>query len=290
MAEYGKVISMVVYFCMLILWTMAIIMGSKKYSLYIEPLESNQYLIKPFLVVGLIFLDWIHYPYNFEFDKKRINQTKIIYGKKFAEYYYQINLAEKITYFYMIIMLSLLLYPIMDEPMAIAFGAGAALIVFYYVDTKIVSVVDKHDTEVLNSFPHMVSKMALLINAGMIMSEAWNVIARSNDGVLYDEMKTTTHDIENGTPEIDAYIGFGERCGILSVKKFTSMMVQNLTKGNKELTEFLRNASFDSWEEKKHFVKRQGEKASNKLMIPLGMILVGIFIMILVPVVGNLGI
>lgn len=36
-------------------------------------------------------------------------------------------------------------------------------------------------------------------------------------------------------------------------------------------------------------VKRQGEKAANKLMIPLGMILVGIFIIILVPIVSNLG-
>ena len=67
------------------------------------------------------------------------------------------------------------------------------------------------------------------------------------------------------------------------------MLVQNLEKGNKELVDFLKNESAVCWEEKKHIVKRQGEAAANKLMIPLGMILVGIFVMILVPIVSNIG-
>jgi len=68
------------------------------------------------------------------------------------------------------------------------------------------------------------------------------------------------------------------------------MLCQNLTKGNKELVDFLKAESALSWEEKKHYVKRKGEAASNKMMIPLGLILVGVFVMILVPVMGNLGI
>ena len=96
--------------------------------------------------------------------------------------------------------------------------------------------------------------------------------------------------MNNGVSEIDAYLNFGNRCGVQSVKKFTSMLCQNLTKGNKELVDFLKAESAISWEEKKHYVKRKGEEASNKMMIPLGMILVGVFIMILVPVLGNMGI
>lgn len=54
--------------------------------------------------------------------------------------------------------------------------------------------------------------------------------------------------------------------------------------------EFLKRESAVCWEEKKHIVKRQGEAAANKLMLPLGMILIGIFVMILVPIVSKIGV
>lgn len=290
MENINKYICIAIYFVMLIVWSVAAIYGNRRYSEYIRPLDKNKYVLKPFLVIGLSMLEWVKYPFDFEFDKKRMKQTKIIYGKKFAEYYYKINMAEKVTYCYTVIMVSLLFYPLFDDFVYIFFGLGAAALIFYCVDCRIVNVIDKRDESIISDFPQMLSKMALLINAGMIMSEAWKNIADTGDGILYQEMKITESEIENGMSDIDAYTNFGERCGVVSVKKFTSMLVQNLTKGNKELVDFLTNASYESWEEKKHLVRRQGEKASNKLMIPLGLILVGIFVMILVPIVGNLGI
>ena len=102
-------------------------------------------------------------------------------------------------------------------------------------------------------------------------------------------MRQATVDMQNGESEIDAYISFGNRCDEVYVKKFISMLVQNISKGNKELVEFLTNETALAWEEKKHAVKQQGEKASSKMMLPMGLILVGVFIMILVPVLGNMG-
>jgi len=132
--------------------------------------------------------------------------------------------------------------------------------------------------------------MALLINAGMITREAWEKIAETGEGTLYNEMRVAVSDMNNGVSEVDAYIAFGTRCGVPLIKKFISMLAQNLSKGNKELVDFLKAETAVCWEEKKHIVRRQGEEAGNKLMIPLGMILIGIFVMILVPVVSKMGI
>ena len=274
----------------MIIWAVGAIYGQIRYSEYIKPLDSKKYPGKSFYVIGLAILEWVKYPFDFSFDKKRISQVKVIYGKKYAEYFYRINMAQKVTVALTIIMLSMLLYPITQEFVLILFGVMLAFVAVYYYDTKITSVIDKRDEEILSDFPQVLSKMALLINAGMIMNEAWKNVSTTGKGTLYDEMQRTRQDIENGMSDIDAYSQFGERCGVASVKKFTSMLIQNLTKGNRELSEFLTHASYDSWEEKKHMVKRQGEKAANKLMIPLGMILVGIFIIILVPIVRNLGV
>ena len=44
----------------------------------------------------------------------------------------------------------------------------------------------------------------------------------------------------------------------------------------------------EAWEQKKQLVKRQGEKAANRLMIPVFMIFGGILVMVIVPIFANL--
>ena len=67
------------------------------------------------------------------------------------------------------------------------------------------------------------------------------------------------------------------------------MLVQNLTKGNHELVSFLKQTSTESWEERKNIVKRKGEAAATKLMLPIGIMFVGLLIMIVVPIFTKIG-
>ena len=66
------------------------------------------------------------------------------------------------------------------------------------------------------------------------------------------------------------------------------MMIQNLQKGSSEVVVFLRDMSNEAWEEKKHEVKRKGEKASSKLIMPIGLIFLGVLILIIVPMFSSL--
>ena len=287
MTEY---VLIVVYFALSILWLMLLNTGTKRFSMMIEPLDSKQYMLKAFYTLGFQILDMIHYSYNTFQDKKRIGQAKIVYGERFGEYYYRVNMAEKVTYAATCVMISPILGPLVGNNLFCLFGLVAAGFMYYYADTKITDIIKARENDISRDFADMVSKLALLINAGMITREAWEEISSTGEGTVYEEMRNAVIDMNNGVSEIDAYLGFGNRCGVQSVKKFTSMLCQNLTKGNKELVDFLKAETALSWEEKKHFVKRKGEEASNKMMIPLGMILVGVFVMILVPVLGNMGI
>ena len=282
-------ICILIYVVLSLIWILMLISGSKRYSDMIEPLESEKYLLKNLYPVGFRILDAINYKYDTAFDRKRLAQSKIIYGERFGEYYFRVNAAEKATYVSTCITVAPILGPLFGNPIIIVFGFFLAGVLFYYSDSKITDVMGNREMIITSDFADMVSKMALLINAGMITREAWEDIASTGDGVLYDEMKNAVIDMRNGASEVDAYISFGNRCGVSYVKKFISMLVQNLSKGNKELVSFLKAESALSWEEKKHVVRRQGEKASSKLMIPLGMIMIGIFIMILVPIISNMG-
>lgn len=285
-----EIILIVLYFILAFAWVILLNTGSKKYAVMIEPLDSKQHPLKAFYPLGFEILDIIHYNYNTFQDKKRIAQAMIVYGERYGEYYYRVNMAEKFTYAATCVMISPVLGPLVGNNLFSLFGLVAAGFLYYYADTKITDVIKARENDLSRDFADMVSKLALLINAGMITREAWEEIAHTGEGTVYEEMKNAIIEMNNGVSEIDAYLNFGNRCGVQYVKKFTSMLCQNLTKGNKELVDFLKAEAAISWEEKKHYVKRKGEAASNKMMIPLGLILVGVFVMILVPVLGNLGI
>ena len=102
-------------------------------------------------------------------------------------------------------------------------------------------------------------------------------------------MQNTSMEIENGVMETDAYRNFAERCNVKEIRKFASLIIQNLKKGNEELAYFLKDLSDEMWEVKKNEVKQKGEKANSRLLLPMMLIFIGILIMILVPVFQQMG-
>ena len=176
--------------------------------------------------------------------------------------------------------------PILVGLIAGLFFAGIA---YYYFGTVTANKILKRSEEMLSDFSEVISKLALLTNAGMILREAWEEIAYTGDTSLYIEMQKTVDEMNNGIAEVDAVYNFGKRCIIPEIKKFASTIVQGIVKGNSELTIMLMEQSKEVWAAKKQNVRRQGEKAASKLLIPICIMFAGILIMILVPIFANLG-
>lgn len=289
MLTFGGVVCLLIFVFLILVWVAAAISG-KEYQEYIDAVEGKDYPLKDLYTVGFGLLKWVKYKYMSNADRKRINECAIIYGEKYGEFYYRINLAARCTFAFTLAMISFLLVPLFGADGWIGFviGVGGAGLAWWYFDDKITSIIKERELMFGKDFPDVLSKIALLINAGMIMREAWATVAETGDGLIYNEMKETINAMENGSPEIDAYIDFGARCGTSSIRKFTSLLTQNLTKGNAELTIFLQDSSKQSWIEKKQLAKIEGEKANNKMIIPIGLMLVGILVMILVPIMTNM--
>lgn len=108
------------------------------------------------------------------------------------------------------------------------------------------------------------------------------------DRAMYKEMQLTSEEMNNGVSELDALHNFAQRCSVKEIRKFTSILSQNIQKGGSELTMSLRYMNEESWEEKKQRAKRKGETAGTKLMIPLMIMFVGILFMIIVPIFSNM--
>ena len=124
----------------------------------------------------------------------------------------------------------------------------------------------------------------------MILREAWEVTANAGEGIFYEEMQTAVAEMKNGVSEMEAIRRFGIRCMMPEIKKFSATVIQGIQKGNSELSSMLQAQSAEVWNLRKQNVRRQGEKAASKLMIPIFMMFFGILIMVIIPIFSNIGV
>lgn len=266
------------------------LLTSGKYDMYLETLDSKEYPFFQLYGVGFRINDLIRMDFSRKSERKRRQYLALLKGDQLAEYYLRVNAAERTTFASLCIVASFILYGISQEIMILVILIGFGALAYYYVSTIPEETVKKRTGAILDEFADVVSKLALLVNAGMILKEAWEMIAYSGEGELYDEMRLVCENINNGMSEIDAYTEFGTRCTAPEIKKFTSTIIQGVVKGNKELVEMIKMQSREMWNSKQHRVRQQGEKAASKLLIPTCIMFVGVLIMIIVPIFANLGV
>lgn len=273
----------------LVVWIVFFIKGLKYNSMF-DVLEEKEYPLKEIYGMGYGILETFKYKYKSKGDRKLRQQLEVIYGNKYSEYYLRVIHSQQITMAITVFVLSFALYGLSSEILATVVGFVFAALAYYYFGTVTQKKILKRSDELLHDFSEVVSKLALLTNAGMILHEAWQEVAYGSEGIIYDEMQKSVEEMNNGVAEIDAYYNFGSRCIIPEIKKFTSTIIQGVTKGNSELTLMLQEQSKEVWQLKKQLVRREGEKAASKLLIPICIMFVGILIMILIPIFTNLGV
>lgn len=273
---------------LLLIWLFFYFKGFAQASLF-TALEEKEYPLKDIYFIGYAVMETVGYGYKSKSDRKLRKEVSILYGEKYADYYLRVIYAQKVTMAFTVLVFAFAVYGLVDDVMIMAVLIGFAGLAYYYYGTRTEAKILSRSEEMLSDFSEVVSKLALLTNAGMIMREAWETVAATGSSELYLEMQRTVHEMNNGVSEIDAFFQFGSRCLLPEIKKFTSTIVQGMVKGNSELTIMLQQQSKEVWALKKQNVRRQGERASSKLMLPMIIMFVGILIMILVPVFTNIG-
>ena len=265
------------------------LMKGKKYNNMIESLTDKEFPLCGLYGVGLAILDTFKHNYSSKSERKRRQQIALLYGDKYSEYYLRINASQRVTFASLFAVIGFALYGLSNDYLMLGVAALFVGASWYYFANLPKMKLEKKTNQILNDFADVVSKLALLVNAGMIMREAWEKVAYTGNSELYTEMQQVIIDMGNGVSEVDAYTNFGMRCTAPEIKKFTSTIIQGLVKGNRELVEMIKQQSREIWDAKRHRVKQQGEKAASKLLIPICVMFIGILIMIIVPIFANLG-
>ena len=130
------------------------------------------------------------------------------------------------------------------------------------------------------------------VGGGMTVRMAWEKIVvdyrvRQKSGskkrYAYEFMSEGLNMLKSGKPQIYVYEEFGMKCGIKEYMKFSSLIVQNIKKGTKELALLLTLEAKDAFEERKNMAKKYGEEAGTKLLLPMIIMLIVVMAIIMVP-------
>lgn len=285
--DIGKLIMLVIGLALSVAYILLYVTNSKKYEQMVNGVDDKIYLMPDIFVVGIAIIDKLKLRTNKKDAKTKMKYAEL-FGKRFVEFYCMINTAATISYMFFFIALAFLLGAMTGEViialLLIVCGAMLPLYISMNMDTKIKEM---HE-EILLDYPNVLSKMALLINAGMMLREAWQTVGESGSRKLYREMQNVSKLIANNVPEAQAYGYLSETCKVNEIKKFVSIICQNIEKGSSELVHVMKELSVDAWTLKKNVAKMKGDAASGKLLIPIGLTFVAILVMIMVPIMANM--
>ncbi len=270
------------------IWVMLAVKNAEAYEAVTTSIDPVRFRYPELFCVGFSIMHFLKIDTKSKQARKRIKEISEVQGKKYAEYYYYIINGAKWTYGFTVLVLFAVLGALGNSAPGLLFGLIMAVMLMWYLEETMNDKLNARRDELLADLPQMLSKLTLLVNSGMIVREAWAKVAEGGERELYREMQKTVQEMQNGVSDLEAYRNFADRCALKEIRRFSSTMIQNMQKGNAEISFFLKEMADEMWEEKKHLVKRKGEAANSKLLMPIGMIFVGILIMIMVPAFINM--
>lgn len=269
-------------------WIWLAAVYEERFASITETLENSEYPFHELFYIGFGLLSIARFDTKSDYARKKVKEMSEVYGRRYAEYYYYVQVGGQVTYAATIIPLVFVTAVMGNSPKALVMGVLLAVLAIWYLSEMFKDRLTARREELLAEFPQVLSKLTLLVNSGMMLRNAWNRVAGDGDGVLYREMSNTDAELQNGISEPDAYRNFAERCGLKEMRKFSSLVTQSLAKGSGDLNYFLKDMSDEMWEMKKNMVKRRSEQANSRLLMPIVLIFLGILVMIMAPVLGGL--
>jgi len=154
----------------------------------------------------------------------------------------------------------------------------AALASAYAQRRKKEEITEKHRNEMTVRYPELVCKLRLFTSAGLSLRQCFRRLA-SDDS----EIGRCNFEIENGTPEEEAYAHLGERVGTPEYRRLSLLLCQSRKRGGSQFSLQLAEEAQNALETRKRNARALGEKAAVRMALPLGLMLCDVLILIMVP-------
>ena len=163
---------------------------------------------------------------------------------------------------------------------------------FFLGDRDLKKKLEERNRQLILDYPGLASRFALYLGAGMSvrnvffrMGQEYETERSEGEEMRYagEEILLICHELESGVSEKDAYEHWGKRCRLQQYVRLSSLLGQNLKKGNKALLSSLQEEAAAAAQDRRTTAKKLGEEAGTKLLLPMAMMLAVTMLIIIVP-------
>lgn len=205
-------------------------------------------------------------------------------------------LASLISYAYLGVVAAVFLAILMlsmgralNNALVFAFAGFGGMLLMGYLPYDTLNVKAKEREEAIErEFPDIISKIALLVTAGMNIVNAIEEAAKSSDGVMYLELQKAVKEMKQSVSVEAALVHLQCRCNNKYLDKLVTIVSKSYVAGNANLADNLRTINAECWLDKKHGARRMSERVQNKLFVPTMLMFVGILVVIIVPAMSGM--
>ena len=182
------------------------------------------------------------------------------------------------------------------SPLLMLMTAVTAAAVFLFQDRDLHRQVLKRREKMKENYPVVLNKFILYLGAGMTIRGAFQKIAmdyhnrqRGESQPLYEEMLYACNRLQAGISEGRTYELWAARTGLQDCARLSTMLVQNLKKGNATLLTRLREEGDKALQEDLNLRRKKGEEAGTRLLVPMIMMMAIVMVLVMVPAFQGFG-
>lgn len=171
-------------------------------------------------------------------------------------------------------------------------AAGAAGLVYLLMDRDLHEQLERRKKKLRREYPEIVHRLVLFVGAGMTIRGALLKIAedyeekgkrKAGQSPACEEILYTCRELRSGVSEAAAYEHFGRRAGLQEYVRLSTLLMQNLKRGNSTLLERLREEADKAAKGQLQQGRKLGEEAGTKLLAPMVLMLAVVMVIIMIP-------
>lgn len=198
-------------------------------------------------------------------------------------------LAHLLIIVIIILLVFTLLALIQTDPLVIVIGLIFACVFASYKYFSLDRDLLVKRREIIAELPFLLNTLVLLLNAGESLQNAfirvltsYRLQAPSN---FSKELMLILVELENGLSFVEALENLNQRLAVQEIAIFTSTLILNTRRGNKELSLILENLANEFWSRRLTEARIVGEEASAKLIFPMILIFLVVILVVATPAI-----
>lgn len=283
-----KLISLIFLFAISVLCVL-LLNPLKKKERFIPTDIERGYIFEELLPLGLKLLEVISYKYSTTYDSVLFEKFIILYSFEKASVYRRLHWAHKIVMLTIIECINCLMFLFVVEVTwkHLIFNLICLIVGWFLLDHLVDKEIRERQFKIIKAFPEFLMQLSLMVSTGLPVYTAWRMISLKNKrkDYLYHAIRTVIKEVEAGNSFIKALEKFSLSCRIKEISSAISVIIQSVNKGNSELVKELEDQSYEIIKIRKQKIQLEAERVNSKLLLPIGLILIGILIIMITPTI-----